>query len=156
MALGVAWILDGLKITIAGSIAGVLGKAGHPQHVIHRDWAGGNHPPSRSGDRRTVLWQVVCPSWTPPAIAVFFAIAQCFGTLGPVFYGWLIGDGTDRTSLFIGYLIGAGIMILGGVIEVLFGVNAEGKSLENVARPLTAVDDIPDDLSADASPATRI
>ena len=27
------------------------------------------------------------------AIAVFFAIAQCFGALGPLFYGWLIGDG---------------------------------------------------------------
>lgn len=86
------------------------------------------------------------------AIAVFFAIAQCFGALGPVFYGWLIGDGTDRTSLFIGYLIGAGIMILGGVIEIFFGVNAEGKSLENVARPLTAVD-VPDDLSGDSDVA---
>ena len=27
------------------------------------------------------------------AIAVFFAIAQCFGALGPVVYGALIGDG---------------------------------------------------------------
>ena len=78
------------------------------------------------------------------AIAVFFAIAQCFGALGPVFYGWLIGDGTDRTSLFIGYLIGAGIMVLGGVVEILFGVDAEGKSLEHIAKPLTAVDN-PDD-----------
>ena len=30
-------------------------------------------------------------------------------------------------------------MILGGVIEVLFGIDAEGRSLESVARPLTAV-----------------
>jgi hypothetical protein len=29
------------------------------------------------------------------AIAVFFAIAQCFGALGPVLYGNLIGDGSD-------------------------------------------------------------
>ena len=29
------------------------------------------------------------------AIAVFFAIAQIFGAFGPVFYGWLIGDGSD-------------------------------------------------------------
>ena len=28
------------------------------------------------------------------AIAVFFAIAQCFGALGPVIYGALIGDGS--------------------------------------------------------------
>lgn len=86
------------------------------------------------------------------AIAVFFAIAQCFGALGPVFYGWLIGDGSDRTSLFIGYLIGAAIMIAGGVIEIFFGVNAEGKSLENVAKPLTAID-VPDDLSGDSDAA---
>ena len=35
------------------------------------------------------------------AIAVFFAIAQIFGAFGPLFYGWLIGDGTSRTPLFI-------------------------------------------------------
>ena len=29
------------------------------------------------------------------AIAVFFAIAQCFGALGPVIYGALIGDGSQ-------------------------------------------------------------
>jgi len=72
------------------------------------------------------------------AIAVFFAIAQIFGAMGPAFYGWLIGDGTSRTPLFIGYLIGAGIMMLGGVVEILFGINAEGKSLEDVTQPLTS------------------
>ncbi len=72
------------------------------------------------------------------AIAVFFAIAQLFGALGPAFYGWLIGDGQSRTGLFIGYLVGGGIMIFGGIIEIIFGVNAEGKSLEDVTKPLTA------------------
>jgi MFS family permease len=75
------------------------------------------------------------------AIAVFFAIAQIFGAFGPVFYGWLIGDGTSRTPLFIGYLIGAGIMMLGGVIEIIFGINAEGKSLEDVTKPLTSTEE---------------
>jgi MFS family permease len=74
------------------------------------------------------------------AIAVFFAIAQIFGAMGPAFYGALIGDGTSRTGLFIGYLVGAGIMILGGVVEIVFGINAEGKSLESVTKPLTSVD----------------
>src|SRR3954454_5172955 len=73
------------------------------------------------------------------AIAVFFAIAQCFGAIGPVFYGALIGDGSDPTKLFIGYLIGAGVMIVGGLVEVFLGVDAEGKSLEDVAPPLSAV-----------------
>jgi MFS family permease len=72
------------------------------------------------------------------AIAVFFAIAQLFGALGPAFYGALIGDGSSRTGLFIGYLVGGGIMIFGGIIEIVFGINAEGKSLESVTKPLTS------------------
>jgi MFS family permease len=48
------------------------------------------------------------------AIAVFFALAQCFGAFGPVFYGWLIGDGSDPSRLFVGYLIGAAVMVIGG------------------------------------------
>jgi MFS family permease len=72
-------------------------------------------------------------------IAVFFAIAQVFGAMGPLIYGALIGDGTDKTGLFIGYLFGAAVMIFGGLIAAWLGINAEGKSLESVARPLTAV-----------------
>jgi len=73
------------------------------------------------------------------AIAVFFAIAQCFGAIGPIFYGWLIGDGSDRGKLFIGYLIGAAVMAIGGLVDIWLGVDAEGKSLEEVAPPLSAV-----------------
>jgi MFS family permease len=72
------------------------------------------------------------------AIAVFFAIAQGFGALGPVIYGSLIGDGKDSTRLFLGYLLGAGVMAVGGVIAAILGVAAEGKSLEDVALPLSA------------------
>jgi MFS family permease len=74
------------------------------------------------------------------AIAVFFAIAQIAGACGPAIYGALIGDGTNRTGLFIGYLLGAVVMAAGGVIELIFGINAEGKSLEDVTKPLTSVD----------------
>jgi MFS family permease len=70
------------------------------------------------------------------AIAVFFAIAQCFGALGPVIYGALIGTGTQRGPLFGGYLLGAGVMIVGGLVAAFIGVSAEGKSLEDVATPL--------------------
>ena len=87
------------------------------------------------------------------AIAVFFAIAQLFGALGPAFYGWLIGDGQSRTGLFIGYLIGGGIMIFGGIIEIIFGINAEGKSLEDVTKPLTATDEPASPASAVPGPA---
>ena len=71
------------------------------------------------------------------AIAVFFAIAQTFGAFGPWFYGELIGDGSDHTKLFIGYLIGAAVMGIGGVVAFFLGVDAEQKSLEDIATPLS-------------------
>ena len=61
------------------------------------------------------------------AIAVFFAIGTIAGALGPAFYGALIGDGSDRTGLFIGYLVGAGIMVFGGVIEVIYRDRRRGQ-----------------------------
>ncbi|HTX82225.1 MAG TPA: MFS transporter [Streptosporangiaceae bacterium] len=73
------------------------------------------------------------------AIAVFFAIAQCFGFLGTHLYGHLIGTGKDPNSLYWGYLLGAGAMILGGLVAAFLGVDAEGKSLEDVARPLSVI-----------------
>ena len=65
------------------------------------------------------------------AIAVFFAIA-------PVVYGSLIGDGSDPSKLFYGYLMGGAIMVVGGIVALVYGVNAEGQSLEDVATPLNA------------------
>jgi MFS family permease len=87
------------------------------------------------------------------AIAVFFAIAQTFGAIGPWLYGLLIGNGQDHFKLFIGYLIGALVMIIGGVVEVFLGVAAEGKSLEDVATPLSAEHSSPS--SSAKSPRTR-
>jgi len=75
------------------------------------------------------------------ALAVFFAIAQVVGAVGPAFYGVLIGNGTSRTGLAIGYVVGGGIMIIGGLVEIVFGIDAEGKPLEQIAAPLTLVDD---------------
>jgi len=74
------------------------------------------------------------------AIAFFFAIAQfCGGVIAPWLFGLLIGDASSRTPLFIGYLLGAGLMCLGGITAITLGVNAERKSLEHVAAPLSAV-----------------
>ncbi|MCU1620117.1 MAG: sugar transporter metabolite:H+ symporter, partial [Modestobacter sp.] len=39
---------------------------------------------------------------------------------------------------FYGYLLGAGVMVAGGLIAAFLGVSAEGKSLEDVASPLAA------------------
>ena len=75
------------------------------------------------------------------AISYFFSIAQVFGALGPVFYGALIGEGSSRTPLFWGYLLATGIMLLGAAVAAAFGVDAEGKSLEEIAPPLTEFDE---------------
>jgi hypothetical protein len=69
-----------------------------------------------------------------------------------VFYGALVGDESSRTDLFIGYLVGAGIMMFGGIIEIIFRINAEGKSLEEVTKPLTSTDEEVPASAANASP----
>lgn len=75
------------------------------------------------------------------AISYFFAIAQVFGAIGPVFYGWLIGDGKDRTPMFYGYLIATVIMLIGAAVAWKWGVDAENRSLEEIAPPLTSYDE---------------
>jgi MFS family permease len=77
------------------------------------------------------------------AISYFFSIGQVVGAFGPTIYGALIGDGTNRTPLFWGYILGACVMIFGGLVAWFFGVNAEGQSLEDVADPLSKVSDDP-------------
>ncbi|MDP9862289.1 MULTISPECIES: MFS transporter [Streptosporangium] len=75
------------------------------------------------------------------AIAVFFAVAQTFGALGPAIFGALIGDqaNPDPTRLFYGYLVAAGMMVLAGIVTILLGVKAERTSLEDIAPPLSSV-----------------
>jgi MFS family permease len=72
------------------------------------------------------------------AIAFFYAVATGIGgIIGPALYGHNIATG-NRTTVFYGYLLGAGLMILGGITEIIIGVNAERRGLEDVATPLTA------------------
>jgi hypothetical protein len=68
------------------------------------------------------------------ALAVFLVIAQIVGAIGPAFYGFLICDGPSRTRHATGYAVG------GGIVEILFGISAKGKRLEQIATPLTEVD----------------
>ncbi|MFB6722325.1 MFS transporter [Kribbella sp. NPDC056345] len=75
------------------------------------------------------------------AISFFFAISQLTGgVVAPFLFASLIGEGDNpaRGPLAVGYVIGAVIMVIGGVIAWFFGVDAEGKSLENIAKPLSA------------------
>ncbi|MGH6790223.1 MAG: MFS transporter, partial [Pseudolabrys sp.] len=74
------------------------------------------------------------------AIAFFYAVGTGIGgVLGPLLFGALI-DTHSRASVFGGYLLGAVLMIAAGCVAWLWGVNAERKPLEAVARPLTFVD----------------
>jgi MFS family permease len=74
------------------------------------------------------------------AIAVFFAIGTGIGgAVGPWLFGALIDTGS-RASVFMGYLLGSALMIGAGIIQWTWGVAAERKSLEDVARPLTYAD----------------
>jgi MFS family permease len=73
------------------------------------------------------------------AISYFFSIGQIAGSVAPLLYGVLIGDGSDRGPLFGGYLLGAGLMIAGGLVAFFLGVDAERKSLEDITEPITLV-----------------
>lgn len=70
------------------------------------------------------------------AIAVFFMIAQGAGVLAPWMYGKMIE--TSVTSVYYGYLFGAGMMLVGAAAELWLGVAAEGRSLEDLAAPLSS------------------
>lgn len=75
------------------------------------------------------------------AISYFFAIAQCVGASGPFLFGALVGEGTSRTPLFWGYVLGSAVMLIGGLVAFTWGVDAEGKSLEEIAPPLSTYDE---------------
>jgi len=75
------------------------------------------------------------------AIALFYVCGTfAGGVFGPALFGYLVGTGS-RELLFRGYLAGAAAMIVGGVVEAFIGVDAERKSLEEIAQPLATEDE---------------
>ena len=74
------------------------------------------------------------------AIAFFYAVGTGIGGVaGPWLFGALIDTGS-RWSVFAGYLLGAVLMLAAALIAARFGVAAERRPLESVARPLAAAD----------------
>ncbi|HEX3223536.1 MAG TPA: MFS transporter [Nocardioides sp.] len=77
-------------------------------------------------------------------IAFFYAIGTAAGGIsGPLLFGHLIDSASasgDITGIAPGYFLGAALMIAGGIVEAFLGVRAEGQSLEDIAKPLTAED----------------
>jgi MFS family permease len=73
------------------------------------------------------------------AIAFVYAVGTLAGgALAPLLYGKLIAT-HDPHMIADGWIGGAALMIAGGVVEIVLGVDAERKSLEEIAAPLTSV-----------------
>jgi MFS family permease len=97
------------------------------------------------------------------AIAFFYAIGTAVGGItGPLLFGHLIAT-SEKGQVAIGFYIGAAVMALGGIAELLFGVKAAGRQLEDIAEPLTAAEAEPggrgeltaDDVGRDEESARR-
>lgn len=67
------------------------------------------------------------------AIAVFYAIGTgAGGVLAPALFGVLVGTGS-RAGVLDGYYLGAGLMVLAGVVAAFLALPAERRSLEEIA-----------------------
>jgi MFS family permease/CBS domain-containing protein len=72
------------------------------------------------------------------AIAFFYAFGTALGGIsGPAIFGGLIQSGKP-SALFVGYALGALLMIGAGIVELWLGIEAAGRELEDIAAPLSA------------------
>ena len=71
------------------------------------------------------------------AIAIFYSTGTAVGGIvGPWVFGFLIDSGS-RGMLFLGYAVAAALMLLAALFEMALGVDAERRSLEEIAAPLS-------------------
>jgi MFS family permease len=71
-------------------------------------------------------------------IAIFYALGTGIGGVAaPLVFGRLIASGS-RASVFAGYAVAGAFMLGAALVAALFAVRAEGRSLEDVAKPLSA------------------
>jgi MFS family permease len=105
----------------------------------------------------TVLWTLIFFFASPAASAAYLTVSEIFpletralaiavfysvgtgvgGVAAPWLFGTLIGTGS-RINVFYGYVFAAALMVGAAMIALAYGVAAERKSLEHVARPLSA------------------
>jgi MFS family permease len=72
------------------------------------------------------------------AIACFYALGTAIGgSLSPLLFGWLIESGSSWRVSF-GYALAALLLLVAAGTEWKFGIDAEGKSLEHIASPLSS------------------
>jgi MFS family permease len=71
------------------------------------------------------------------AIALFYALGTLIGGVAaPALFSRLIGAGIGAVAW--GYAAAAALMLVAAGVEVWLGIDAEGKSLESIAKPLSA------------------
>ncbi len=112
-----------------------------------------------SAETQTIAWMVVFFFASPAASAAYLTVSETFplevralaialfyavgtgigGIIGPALFGVLIESGS-RNSVFVGYLFGSILMIAAAGLAWCLCVASERRSLEDVARPLAAVD----------------
>lgn len=72
------------------------------------------------------------------AIAFFYAVGTAAGGIsGPLVFAGLTSSGEVGDAV-LAFCIGAGLMVAAGLVAVAFAVAAEGRSLEDIATPLSA------------------
>ena len=70
------------------------------------------------------------------SISIFYAVGTGIGGFAaPALFGALIASGS-RANVFIGYAVGAALVVIAAAIAWRWGVDAERKPLEEVAPPL--------------------
>jgi MFS family permease len=71
------------------------------------------------------------------AIAFFYSVGTGIGgIIGPYLFARLV-ETEELSNVAFGYYLGAAVMIAGGLIELALGVDAERRSLEDIAEPLS-------------------
>ena len=72
------------------------------------------------------------------AISIFYACGTAIGgATGPLLFGYLIGTGSTW-AIAGGYIFAAALMLGAAVTEAMLGIDAEGRSLEQIADPLSS------------------
>ncbi|CAM5667753.1 MFS transporter [Streptomyces avidinii] len=72
------------------------------------------------------------------AIAFFYAVGTAAGGIsGPLLFANLTSSGVVSDAV-IAFCVGAALMVAAGVVAVFYAVAAEGRSLEQIASPLSA------------------
>ena len=70
------------------------------------------------------------------AIAVFYSLGTLIGGVGaPALFGLLIASGS-KAHVAAGYALGGTLMLAAAVCEHFIGIEAAGKSLESISKPL--------------------